>query len=134
MADIPVALQLYTVRDETARDFVGTLRKVAEIGYKGVEFAGTGGMEASALRQLLLDLNLQAAGSRVALVHLKDMANDESRTFAEVGTGRMDFDSIFIASEAAGVEWFIVEQDKCQRPALASAALSLDYLRRKGIA
>ncbi|GJM68777.1 hypothetical protein HMSSN036_09930 [Paenibacillus macerans] len=35
-----VGLQLYTVRDHLERDFEGTLRKVAELGYKGVEFAG----------------------------------------------------------------------------------------------
>jgi sugar phosphate isomerase/epimerase len=35
-----IGLQLYTVRDEMARDFDGTLGKVAAIGYKEVEFAG----------------------------------------------------------------------------------------------
>ena len=38
--DLPVALQLYTVRDNVAEDFVGTLVKVKELGYDGVEFAG----------------------------------------------------------------------------------------------
>lgn len=38
--DLPVALQLYTVRDNVAEDFVGTLVKVKEMGYDGVEFAG----------------------------------------------------------------------------------------------
>ncbi len=37
---LPVGLQLYTVRDQLQRDFAGTLRKVAAIGYKQVEFAG----------------------------------------------------------------------------------------------
>jgi sugar phosphate isomerase/epimerase len=41
MAKMGIALQLYTLRDETADDFPGTLRKVAELGYQGVEFAGT---------------------------------------------------------------------------------------------
>ena len=36
----PVAIQLYSLRDETEKDFMGVLEKVAEIGYKGVEFAG----------------------------------------------------------------------------------------------
>jgi sugar phosphate isomerase/epimerase len=35
-----VGLQLYTVRDEMAKDFEGTLAKIAAIGYKEVEFAG----------------------------------------------------------------------------------------------
>lgn len=37
---IPVALQLYSVRDDMANDFEGTLRAVAAMGYRGVEFAG----------------------------------------------------------------------------------------------
>src|SRR5260370_38582671 len=35
-----VGLQLYTVRDLMKQDFEGTLAKVAQIGYKEVEFAG----------------------------------------------------------------------------------------------
>ena len=35
-----VGLQLYTVRDQMKEDFEGTVAKVAQIGYKEVEFAG----------------------------------------------------------------------------------------------
>lgn len=35
-----VGLQLYTVRSEMPKDFEGTIAKVAETGYKEVEFAG----------------------------------------------------------------------------------------------
>ena len=34
------ALQLYSVRTDLESDFKGTLRKVKEMGYDGVEFAG----------------------------------------------------------------------------------------------
>jgi sugar phosphate isomerase/epimerase len=37
---LPVGLQLYTVRQELAKDFEGTLKQVAEIGYREVEAAG----------------------------------------------------------------------------------------------
>ena len=36
----PVALQLYSVRDAMAEDFAGTIKKVKDMGYDGVEFAG----------------------------------------------------------------------------------------------
>ena len=39
-----IALQLYTVRDHTQRDMLGTLHAVAQIGYRAVEFAGYGGV------------------------------------------------------------------------------------------
>jgi sugar phosphate isomerase/epimerase len=249
MSRLPVALQLYTVRDELARDFAGTLRKVAEMGYQSVELAGTGDMTARDLARLLKDLNLQVVGPHVAigelqnnleaaldyyaelgapyitcpympdeyraadrfdrtcallnhvgqvcadrglkfcyhnhafefeavvgnktlfdalydgtdaewvkgeadvywiqyggyspreiisgrpgrfpLIHLKDMTAGEP-TFAEVGEGILDMAGIFAASEANGAEWYIVEQDRCQRPTLESAQLSLDNLRRMG--
>jgi len=67
MASNPVALQLYTVREDTAKDFVGTLRRVAEIGYRAVELAGTGGLSAVDLKAALDDLGLRVAGSHLGL-------------------------------------------------------------------
>ncbi len=63
MAKIPVGLQLYTVREETNKDFLGALRKVREIGYEYVELAGTGGLTAKDLRAALDDLGLKVLGS-----------------------------------------------------------------------
>ena len=63
---LPIALQLYTVRDETAKDFIGTLEKVAEIGYEGVEFAGFGDILASKMKEALEKLNLKAVGSHTS--------------------------------------------------------------------
>jgi len=40
MARIPIGLQLYSVREDCARDLAGALRSVADMGYEGVEFAG----------------------------------------------------------------------------------------------
>lgn len=68
---IPVALQLYTVRDEAARDFAGTLDAVAAMGYTAVELAGYGGMEVVALRAKLGSLGLAVAGSHVAWPRLE---------------------------------------------------------------
>jgi sugar phosphate isomerase/epimerase len=62
-----VALELYTVRDETKRDFEGTLRRVAQMGYAGVEFAGYGNLSAQAMVVLLAETGLQVAGTHVGL-------------------------------------------------------------------
>ena len=40
MYNFPIALQLYSVRDDMEADFAGTLKKVKSFGYDGVEFAG----------------------------------------------------------------------------------------------
>lgn len=73
---------------------------------------------------------LRRLGPRCPLVHLKDMAPDGS--FAEVGTGQLDFAAICAA--ASGAAWFVVEQDVCQRPPLESARISLENLHRMGLA
>lgn len=67
MRNLNVALQLYTVRDEAARDFAGTLRRVAEIGYPGVEFAGYGNLTAPELVALLAETGLHPLSTHLAL-------------------------------------------------------------------
>ncbi len=74
---------------------------------------------------------IRSLGSRVPLVHLKDMAAG-SRAFAEVGHGTLDIPAILAACDEAGVEWLIVEQDRCERPPLESVGMSLAYLRSLG--
>ena len=68
---VPIALELYTVRDETAKDFAGTLRRVAEIGYRAVEFAGYGGMSSRDMAALLRELNLETAATHVGIDKLE---------------------------------------------------------------
>ncbi|HSV72290.1 MAG TPA: sugar phosphate isomerase/epimerase [Chthonomonadales bacterium] len=65
-----IGLQLYSVRDECARDLPGVLRAVARMGYQGVEFAGYHGRSAEELRRLLDENNLVACGSHVSLESL----------------------------------------------------------------
>lgn len=40
MMNLPVALQLYSVRDVLEKDFEGTIQEVAKMGYQGVELSG----------------------------------------------------------------------------------------------
>ncbi|WP_266369091.1 sugar phosphate isomerase/epimerase family protein [Tellurirhabdus rosea] len=61
---------------------------------------------------------------RFPLVHLKDMEKSESRTFAEVGTGSIDFQRILNAGKTAGLKHFFVEQDVCKRPPLEAIQIS----------
>ena len=72
---------------------------------------------------------LECLEGRTPLVHLKDMSADDSRTFAEVGAGTLDFSSILQTSQRIGVRWGIVEQDQCKRLPLESAAMSFNYLQ-----
>ncbi len=71
---------------------------------------------------------------RLPLLHLKDMAmRGQEQLFAEVGEGNLEWPAILEAARAAGVEWYIVEQDVCQRDPFESLKLSLDNLRALGL-
>jgi sugar phosphate isomerase/epimerase len=70
--NIPIALQLYTLRQETEKDFVGTLKKVADLGYKGVEFAGFGGYSALELKSHLDAFGLKPVGAHIGIEELKN--------------------------------------------------------------
>lgn len=240
---------MFTLREESGQDFAGTLKKVAELGFDGVEFAGYGGLTAKEVKALLDDLGLQAAAShvpleelennltqviedqkilgskyvvcpylipdrrseedykalitildeagercrregitlcyhnhdfelerlsdgrmalqaifddtdrknvkaeldvywltkageqpvqwinrykdRTPLVHLKDMTTDEEQFFAELGTGGVDIEAVLKLGEAAGVEWWVVEQDKSRRTPFESIEISINYLKTK---
>lgn len=74
MVRIPVALQLYSVREDCAHDLPGTLEAVSEMGYDGVEFAGYHGRDADKLREMLDNLGLTVAGSHI---RIDSMLGDE---------------------------------------------------------
>jgi len=63
----PISLQLYTVREAAAKDFPGVLKKVADVGYKGVEFAGLHGMAPAEVKRIVDDLGLQVSSAHMAL-------------------------------------------------------------------
>jgi sugar phosphate isomerase/epimerase len=251
---LPVALQLYSVREQLKDDYRGVVRAVGAMGYDGVQFAGYGGLSAGEMKDLLREAKVQPAGThtgldvlenrldeemaynlaignrwiicpaipearrrdlagwrdvaaslnrvgercraqgllfgyhnhafefppipdgsgkrgidvilgetdptlvfwepdvywinkggadpaamirqyagRVPITHLKDETKDERKTFAEVGEGSLDWPAILRASEAAGVEWHCVEQDRCDRAPLESVRISLQNLHSWGM-
>jgi len=60
-----IGVQLYTVRDAMARDFDGTLRRVAQIGYQEVEFAGYFGRTPGQVKESLRQAGLTAPSTHV---------------------------------------------------------------------
>ncbi len=64
-------LQLYTVRDALAADVEGTLRRVADIGYREVELAGLPGVTALSMRESLQHYGLQAPSMHASYDRLR---------------------------------------------------------------
>jgi sugar phosphate isomerase/epimerase len=248
MASIPVALQLYTVRDQLAQDWPGTLNKVKEIGYDVVQLTGSLPYDAEQTKAILDDIGLTVAGIHIDLreletnldhwigfcktvgtvdlvcpylpddrrqtkddwltlagildeigmncreqdmrlsyhnhsfefvqfdgvyaldmlyantspenvlaeidtywvqhggedpaayirkyagrgpiLHIKDMADDEKRSFAEIGNGILDWEAIHQASLESGVEVYCVEQDRCAGDPIDSARISFEFMQK----
>ena len=83
---------------------------------------------------------IEQVTGRMPIVHLKDMVmlptQDGGRpeqVFAEVGEGNLNWARILPACERAGVEWYAVEQDICQRDPFDSLAISYRNLRALGL-
>jgi len=65
--EIPLGVQLYSVRAECQKDFPKTIDAVAKMGYKGVEFAGYYDYSAKDMRKLLDDNGLKCCGTHTAM-------------------------------------------------------------------
>jgi sugar phosphate isomerase/epimerase len=248
MAKIPVALQLYTVRNQLGADYPGTLRKVKDIGYDVVQLTGSIPYSAGEMKRILDDIGLTVAGIHIGLdeleakldewidyckvvdtvdlvcpylpdnrrkdrndwmtlagvldgigaacrekgmrlsyhnhsfefvkfdgqyaldmlyantspenllaeidtywvqhggedpaayirryagrepiLHIKDMADDEKRSFAEIGNGILDWDAIHAASLESGIEVYCVEQDTCPGDPMDSARISFEFMQK----
>ena len=81
----PIGLQLYSVRNEMEKDFEGTLKKVAEMGYEGVEFAGLFDKSASEIKALLEKYSLTAVSAHVPLAEMLEDMDKVIKTYKEIG-------------------------------------------------
>ncbi len=62
---LPIAAQLYSVRDALAADFEGTLRRIAAMGFVGVEFAGVYGESPAHAAALVRELGMQISSAHM---------------------------------------------------------------------
>ena len=68
--ELPDALQLYSVRGDLEADFLGTLCKVSEMGYDGVEYAGLYGYEPAQIKHWCDSLGLVSISAHVPLAEM----------------------------------------------------------------
>ena len=77
---------------------------------------------------------IKKVSGRIPLLHLKDMAvGGKGPIMAEVGEGNLNWPAILEAAKEAGVRWYLVEQDICQRDPFESLAISLKNLHEMGL-
>jgi sugar phosphate isomerase/epimerase len=83
---LPIALQLYSVRGDCAKDFDAALAQVAKMGFEGVEFAGYHkyGGKAKELRQKLDELNLKVAATHIGTGTFRGDALNQTIEFHQI--------------------------------------------------
>jgi sugar phosphate isomerase/epimerase len=81
MSNLPLSLQLYSLREESAQDFPAVIRAVGAMGYDGVEFAGYHGHSAEELRDVLAEAGLICSGTHTSLDSISDDNIEETAKF-----------------------------------------------------
>lgn len=107
-----IGLQLYTVRDDCAKDLPGVLAEVSRMGYSGVEFAGYYGRSASELRKMLDDNHLSCYGSHVPLDDLLGDKFDKTVAFNQT-----------LGNKLITIPWVAEERRNTRQGILATATL-----------
>ncbi|MEI6915127.1 MAG: sugar phosphate isomerase/epimerase [Armatimonadota bacterium] len=69
--EIPIALTMFTVRDDAAADYLGTVRKVADMGYQGIQ-THFNAVDPTALVDLADELGVSICGVHTAFEVLRD--------------------------------------------------------------
>lgn len=89
-AKYKMGLQLFTVREPLSKDVVGTIKKIADIGYEDCETYGYNpqlgqyyGMKAAAFKQLLADKNLVATSGHYDFTKYFDQPTDDLLRYAD---------------------------------------------------
>ncbi len=77
---------------------------------------------------------IRKVSGRMPVVHLKDMVIlNGQQVMAEIGEGNINWTAVLLACKDAGVEWYAVEQDVCQRDPFESLKISYNNLRAMGM-
>jgi sugar phosphate isomerase/epimerase len=82
---LPVAVQVYSVRDDAAKDLRGTLTAIKEMGYDGVEFAGLYGNSPAEIKKMCEEIGLVPISAHVPYVDMVADTEGVLKQYAEIG-------------------------------------------------
>jgi sugar phosphate isomerase/epimerase len=80
-----IGIQLYTVRDLMAENLPLTIQRIADIGYKEVEFAGYFGKTSKEIKTILSDNGLKSPSTHIEMDAIYNNPNKAIETALEVG-------------------------------------------------
>ncbi len=85
MKPLPLAVQLYTVREQVARDWVGTLRRIAAMGYAGVELWFRDWIDVDQLKRETEAAGLAVVGAHFPFARMREGMVDIARYLTALG-------------------------------------------------
>lgn len=83
--DVPLGLELYSVRDLLPKDYEGTLKQVAALGYKEVEAAGFYNHTPSQVNAAMRQAGLHCVGAHFSFDNLRDHLDEDIKFSKQVG-------------------------------------------------
>ena len=82
---LPVAVQLYSVRDEMEQDFYGTIKEMKELGYDGVEFAGLFGEDPEKIKAFCEETGITPISAHVPYYDMLENPEEVLSDYAKIG-------------------------------------------------
>ena len=125
-----ISAQLWSVRDYIDKDYLGTLKAIAEMGYTGVEFAGYGDFSAKEMKKILNDLNLEGISAHIGMDKLEGNLDAEIEYLNTLGAKFIVCPSgpiKDVESAKASAEKFTKIGEKCYQGGLTLAYHNHDY-------
>lgn len=85
MKKLPIAVQVYSVREQAVADFDGTMGELARMGYEGVELAGLYGRTPGEIRAVLEKYSLKAVSAHVPYEAFAEDLAGTVETYRKIG-------------------------------------------------
>lgn len=85
MKKLPVAVQVYSIREDAEKDFIGTMKRVKMMGYDGVELAGLYGHTPEEIRDSLTESGLLAISAHVPYQELTEDTETVIDNYVTIG-------------------------------------------------
>lgn len=112
----PVGFQVYTIREMLVKDFPGTLKMMAKLGYQGVEMCSPPGyitsgfeplvkMKPEVMRKIITDAGLTCESSHFTFGELKDNLGERIEYSKKLGLKQMICSSFWLPKEATMTDW-----------------------------
>ena len=124
---LPVAVQLYSVRDDMEKDFYGTIRKMKEFGYDGVEFAGLFGQNPEEIKAFCEEIGIVPISAHVPYY---DMLENPEAVLADYKTIGCKYVVVPYLTEECrpGTDGFAATVEGIRKIGEAAKALGLQLL------